>query len=341
MNSKIKICLVLGGVLVLSSAAVQAQRHGPDGPPPFGGPMELMGFEGMHGGKTVKGAPFSATATSETTETLQDGSVIHRTSQVTMYRDSQGRSRHEATFTGFGPLTASGTPKKMVMISDPVAGVHIMLDDEQKVAHKMTHCTSTTETGQAARIRICSGLRRKNAGADAEGRSRRFAEERIARYADDQWRSRRRHADYAHYSGRADRKRKGPSDRFRAMVFGGSSDCIEEHADRSANRNHDLHRDQHSENGASGYLVYGSSRLLGASRRTRPWWSRSPRASRRTSYRQLINRNPALAAVERAGALKATIFSPEDGTPFPHLPPSMRKGRSRLWREKERCGDLE
>ncbi len=136
MNSKIKMCLVLGGVLVLSSAAVQAQRHGPDGPPPFGGPMELMGLEGMHGGKTVKGAPFSATATSETTETLQDGSVIHRTSQVSMYRDSQGRSRHEATFTGFGPLTASGAPKKMVMISDPVAGVHIMLDDEQKVAHK-------------------------------------------------------------------------------------------------------------------------------------------------------------------------------------------------------------
>ena len=136
MNSKMKMCLVLGGVLVFSSAAVQAQRHGPDGPPPFGGPMELMGFEGMHGGKTVKGAPFSATATSETTSTLQDGSVIHRTSQVSMYRDSQGRSRHEATFTGFGPLTASGTPKKMVMISDPVAGVHIMLDDQQKVAHK-------------------------------------------------------------------------------------------------------------------------------------------------------------------------------------------------------------
>jgi hypothetical protein len=136
MIPKIKMCLVLSGAMVLSAAAVQAQRHGPDGPPPFGAPMELMGFEGMHGGKVVKGAPFSSTATSETTSTLQDGSVLHRTSQVTMYRDSQGRSRHEATFTGFGPLTASGTPKKMVMISDPVAGVHIMLDDQQKVAHK-------------------------------------------------------------------------------------------------------------------------------------------------------------------------------------------------------------
>jgi hypothetical protein len=136
MSPKIKVCLVVCGALVLSVAAVEAQRRGPDGPPPFGAPMELMGFEGMHGGKVVKGAPFSATATSETTSTLQDGSVLHRTSQVSTYRDSQGRSRHEATFTGFGPLTASGGAKKMVMISDPVAGVHIMLDDQQKVAHK-------------------------------------------------------------------------------------------------------------------------------------------------------------------------------------------------------------
>ncbi|MGB6667010.1 MAG: hypothetical protein WBE73_01595 [Candidatus Acidiferrum sp.] len=137
MNLKMKTCLALGSVLVLSAMAVQAQHRGPGGPP-FGGPMELMGFEGMHGGKTVTGAPFSATASSETTQTLQDGSVIHRTSQVTMYRDSQGRSRHEATFTGVGPLAASGTPKTMVAISDPVAGVHIMLDAQQKVAHKMS-----------------------------------------------------------------------------------------------------------------------------------------------------------------------------------------------------------
>ena len=136
MNWKMKTCLVLSGALMLSAVAVQAQRRGPDGPPPFGAPMELMGFEGMHGGKTVKGAPFSATATSESTQTLQDGSVIQRTSQVTMYRDSQGRSRHEVTLSGFGLLSASGTPKTMVSISDPVAGVHIMLDNNQKVAHK-------------------------------------------------------------------------------------------------------------------------------------------------------------------------------------------------------------
>jgi len=137
MNLKVKTYLALGGALVLSAIAVQAQHRGPGGGLPFGAPMELMGFEGMHGGKVVTGAPFTASATSETTQTLQDGSVIHRTSQVTMYRDSQGRSRHEATFTGVGPLAASGTPKTMVAISDPVAGVHIMLDAQQKIAHKM------------------------------------------------------------------------------------------------------------------------------------------------------------------------------------------------------------
>lgn len=136
MNSKLKTVLALGGALVLSAMALQAQRRGPDGPPPFGAPMELMGFEGMHGGKTVTGAPFSATATSETSQTLQDGSVIHRSSQVTTNRDSQGRLRHEATFTGFGPLSASGTPKTMVSISDPVAGLHITLDAARRVARK-------------------------------------------------------------------------------------------------------------------------------------------------------------------------------------------------------------
>jgi hypothetical protein len=157
MKPKVKMCLALSGALVLSTAAVQAQRHGLDGPPPFGAPMELMGFEGMHGGTVVKGSPFSATATSETTSTLQDGSVLHRTSQVSMYRDSQGRSRHEATFSGFGPLTASGAPKKMVMISDPVAGVHFMLDDGQKVAYQRALHTHSGSGAAAGPAPACEG----------------------------------------------------------------------------------------------------------------------------------------------------------------------------------------
>src|SRR5579863_545555 len=170
MSPKLKICLVLSGALLFSGAVVQAQRHGPDGPPPFGAPMELMGFEGMHGGKIVKGAPFSATATSETTSTLQDGSVLHRTFQVSMYRDSQGRSRHEATFTGFGPLTASGGSKKMVMISDPVAGVHFMLDDAQKVAHKSAlHTHGDGTNAESAPAEFAGKIQQREQQEEAAG----------------------------------------------------------------------------------------------------------------------------------------------------------------------------
>src|SRR5271167_882475 len=135
MNRNTWMSLVAGGALILTAGTARAQ--GPHrGGPGFGGPMELMGFEGGHG-QVVKGAPFAATATSETTETLTDGTVIHRTAQLSLYRDSQGRSRRELTASGFGPLAASGTPKTMVMISDPVAGAHFMLDSTNKVAHKM------------------------------------------------------------------------------------------------------------------------------------------------------------------------------------------------------------
>ena len=68
---------------------------------PFGQRMELMGFEGMHGGKVVTGAPFRAVAVSETTQSLPDGNNITRKSQTTIYRDSQGRFRQEVTFSGW------------------------------------------------------------------------------------------------------------------------------------------------------------------------------------------------------------------------------------------------
>jgi hypothetical protein len=139
MNRKLLMSLAIGGALVISASVTKAQGPHHGGPPggPFG-PMELLGFEGGHDGKVVKGAPFSATATSDTTHMLSDGTVIHRTAQINLSRDSQGRSRHELTTSSLGPLANSGAPKTMVMISDPVAGVHYMLNTGEKVAHKMS-----------------------------------------------------------------------------------------------------------------------------------------------------------------------------------------------------------
>ncbi len=120
--------------------AVMIMQAGPEGefvPPPFGERMELLGFGGMHGGKVVTGAPFSAVAVSETTQTLSDGNHITRKTQSNIFRDSQGRVRREITLTGFGPLAASKQPKSFVVINDPVAGVTYLLHPDQKTAEKM------------------------------------------------------------------------------------------------------------------------------------------------------------------------------------------------------------
>jgi hypothetical protein len=115
-------------------------QGGPEGelpPPPFGERMELLGFGGMHGGKVVTGAPFSAVAVSETTQTLADGNHITRKTQTNVFRDSQGRIRKEIMLTGFGPLTTSEQPKTFVVVNDPVAGTTFVLHPDQKTAEKM------------------------------------------------------------------------------------------------------------------------------------------------------------------------------------------------------------
>jgi len=153
MNGKIWACSVLSGALLLGAGVLRAQDApppppdvrmrtggpgGPGGPGPFADSIELMGFEGLHGNKVVKGAPFSASAATETTQTLQDGTAIHRTTSSTLYRDSLGRSRSEVTLSGFGPLQATGKTHTMITIADPVAGAHYMLDADRKVAHQMS-----------------------------------------------------------------------------------------------------------------------------------------------------------------------------------------------------------
>jgi hypothetical protein len=153
MSRNSKWVLGLGLALALT-AATRAQEAGPDaaaqagapGPgrghgPGFGGPfgerMELLGFGGMHGGKTVTGAPFSATAVGESRQTLSDGTVISHKFQSNLYRDAQGRFRREVTLPAVGPLAANGGPKSFVMIHDPVAQTGYVLEPDQKVARKL------------------------------------------------------------------------------------------------------------------------------------------------------------------------------------------------------------
>src|SRR5260370_22705888 len=94
---------------------------------PIGERIELLGFEGMHGGKVVTGAPFSAVAVQEMNQTLADGNHIVRNTETVLFRDSQGRVRKEITLPAIGPLATSGAPKSFLIINDPVAGAKFLL----------------------------------------------------------------------------------------------------------------------------------------------------------------------------------------------------------------------
>jgi hypothetical protein len=140
MNSK-RIHFFAATTLLFGALSMHSQEPPP--PPPDGmaapiGPrMEILGFGEVHPGKVVTGAPYSAVAVSETKQTLADGNVIDRKIQSNVYRDSQGRTRRETTFTGVGPLAASGQPRTMVSIHDPVAGTAFILHADTKVAEQL------------------------------------------------------------------------------------------------------------------------------------------------------------------------------------------------------------
>jgi hypothetical protein len=107
---------------------------GPMGPDAMG----FVGFEGDLGGKTVTGAPFSATISTQTTQVLADGNRIDRTTSGTIARDSQGRTRRDMTLPAIGPWNTSGqAAPHVVFINDRVAGTQYILQPDKKVARKM------------------------------------------------------------------------------------------------------------------------------------------------------------------------------------------------------------
>jgi hypothetical protein len=142
---------LLAAALLAGTGAVYGQEPPPPGPGPEGmlegggpggpggplGRMEILGFGEMHPGKVVTGAPYSAVAVTESTQTLSDGNTINRKVQSNVFRDSQGRTRRETTLPGVGPLAASGQPKSFVMIHDPVASTAYVLHPDTKVAEQL------------------------------------------------------------------------------------------------------------------------------------------------------------------------------------------------------------
>lgn len=111
----------------------------PPPPSPGGGRFFFMrgefSFENRL--KPITGAPFSGQATTETTQVLADGNQIKHTEAGQVYRDSSGRTRRDTTIDHIGPWSTATTPRRIVNITDPVAGANYLLDATDKTVVKM------------------------------------------------------------------------------------------------------------------------------------------------------------------------------------------------------------
>ena len=96
-------------------------------------------------GPVVKGAPYSATATTDIVQTLGDGNQIIRKNQSAIYRDSEGRTRIEQTLETIGKWAADGEPRQTIFINDPVAGVSYNLNPQSRTAHKIFYAPHKPE----------------------------------------------------------------------------------------------------------------------------------------------------------------------------------------------------
>jgi hypothetical protein len=130
--------IVLAGLLIAGGLAAQA----PPGPGGRGGGPRFLGAEAGMPGKVVKSAPYSAEIVSESVQALPDGNHIRQSSTVKVYRDSEGRTRREATL-GPGAMLMLGAvsqtiQQQVIFINDPVAKVNYALNPQDKTGTKST-----------------------------------------------------------------------------------------------------------------------------------------------------------------------------------------------------------
>ena len=101
-----------------------------------GGPAGVAASAGVvvAAGPPVERAPYSATVTSKSTQTLEDGSLIVQSSTGSVARDSEGRTREDAPMPAVDD-SSMRTPH-LVFLRDPVAHISYVLDLTNKTAEK-------------------------------------------------------------------------------------------------------------------------------------------------------------------------------------------------------------
>jgi hypothetical protein len=90
----------------------------------------------LYRGHSLTGMPYSAEQISEHLQTLADGTHIRQPRRVEkIWRDSQARTRWERS-VAVGP--GQGNVVSLIEIRDPVGGFYYVLDEQNKIAHRLT-----------------------------------------------------------------------------------------------------------------------------------------------------------------------------------------------------------
>ncbi|MET0626782.1 MAG: hypothetical protein ABW250_27865 [Pyrinomonadaceae bacterium] len=103
---------------------------------PFGPRADFLSDELRFGDRLVKGAPFFARFAAESRQTLGDGTHVTCQSTGAVYRNAEGRTRREMTLYADGPGAAVGVGRRVVLIIDFAAGLHYLLEDDNRAALK-------------------------------------------------------------------------------------------------------------------------------------------------------------------------------------------------------------
>ena len=155
MKMKLAQLLIISCLFVTGSLNSVAQQKGPVRRPPqvqTDDTFKVLASKFVSG-KVVKGAPYTATAITETIQTLSDGNQIKRKNESKLYRDSEGRTRMERTLETIGKWTAEGEAQPGIFINDPMAGVSYSLDPRTHTANKSVTAqkepSATTESKEA------------------------------------------------------------------------------------------------------------------------------------------------------------------------------------------------
>jgi len=157
------ICLFLLLTIALASAQNSPVANGPQVlvlsglQSSTGGTAGFIYHEVMRGGEFVKGAPYTATAVTETTQVLADGNRIVNKSVALLARDSEGRTRREETVSNLGPLHTSAA--RLAFITDPVAKTEYVLDLDNHTAqvHQLSAVKVLTSEPRQALFQGISG----------------------------------------------------------------------------------------------------------------------------------------------------------------------------------------